>query len=154
MESEIIALKSKPELVKMVYDLLDKNRELKEKKPIVKEYEKPVVRYEKVKSVEVIRYIENKPIQKGIKDIISAVCLFFSMTEEEFLSDARLNKFVTARQVFVFIARKVGYTFVQIGAAMKRDHSTAIHHQYNFYKKVRKGIISEAALTFIERYEK
>lgn len=53
---------------------------------------------------------------------------FFGISRLEILASSRLAKYAVPRQVAMYLARKLtSRSFLQIGQAFSRDHSTVMH---------------------------
>lgn len=126
--SDIIALKPKPELVKMVYDLLDENRKLREAKEI-----KPItITKKRVKVVYLFHDI--KP--KKPDEVFDEVCEKLKLTKQQILSKKRTSNLLIARCLVCYYLKCSGCSLSEIGRILNRDHSTIINSlkKYEKYK--------------------
>lgn len=133
--SEIIALKSKPELVKMVYDLLDENRRLKIK-PIIQPKE---FKNNKIKIV----YLYPDTVIQSVDEIFKVVGDTLQLTKSQILSKRRYNTYCTARALISYKLHSQGMGLSEIGRLLNRDHSTIINSltKYEQIKNQYEGVI-------------
>lgn len=82
-----------------------------------------------------------------IKDIITAVCKKYNVTEQQLRERNRKPHLVTPRQVFCYVARELtGTSFCAIGRHIWRNDKTAKHaynqikNQLEVYKDLRKEV--------------
>lgn len=72
---------------------------------------------------------DTKPEPIKIEKIISEVAKTYNVTEEEILSERRTKSLVIARQVAMYISRKMtDLSFKQIGESFGKDHTTVLHN--------------------------
>ncbi len=72
---------------------------------------------------------DTKPEPIKIEKIISEVAKTYNVTEEEILSERRTKSLVIARQVAMYISRKMtDKSFKQIGESFGKDHTTVIYN--------------------------
>jgi chromosomal replication initiation ATPase DnaA len=62
-----------------------------------------------------------------VQDIVHCVAEHFHISVPMLLSESRVRKNVTARNVVYFLGRKAGYSFPEIGRAFNRDHSGVMY---------------------------
>lgn len=72
---------------------------------------------------------DTKPEPIKIEKIISEVAKTYNVTDEEILSERRTKSLVIARQVAMYISRKMtDLSFKQIGESFGKDHTTVLHN--------------------------
>lgn len=76
----------------------------------------------------ILQDLEN-PIDQNapLEEIARAVSTASGVTVSEMRSPNRERHNVIARQVFFYIGRRAGFSWMKLGQYMLRDHSTAIH---------------------------
>ena len=73
----------------------------------------------------------------SIEDIIKAVCATYDVTYADMLSRNKTQPLATARQVAMFLACKLtGNSFPTIGAAVDRNHTTAMYGTRSIQKRL------------------
>ena len=78
----------------------------------------------------ILNYLDDRSVTSlTVEQILDAVCAHFSLTTEELLSAGRKQNLVFARQVAMFLCRKLlGLSFPELGRAFGgRDHSTVLY---------------------------
>ncbi len=82
------------------------------------------------------RKVEALPVER----IRSLVAAKFNVSEDDLLSSSRKKKIALARQVAMYLCRKLGnYSFPKIAAAFNRDDHTTVMHAFNKVKKLRES---------------
>ena len=73
----------------------------------------------------------------SVDEIIKAVCATYSVTYADILSNNRPQPLATARQVAMFLARKLtGNSTQTVANAFKRNHSTIVHGTLTIQKRI------------------
>ena len=82
------------------------------------------------------RKAEALPVER----IRSLVAAKFNVSEDDLLSSSRKKKIALARQVAMYLCRKLGnYSFPKIAAAFNRDDHTTVMHAFNKVQKLRES---------------
>jgi chromosomal replication initiator protein len=84
-------------------------------------------------------HIEDEVIIKrlSIDDIVKAVCSTYDVTYSDILSNNRTQPLATARQVAMFLARKLtGNSLPSVANAFKRNHTTVLHGTQSVQKRI------------------
>lgn len=73
----------------------------------------------------------------SIDEIVKAVCSTYSVTYAEILSNTRTQPLATARQVAMFLARKLtGNSLPTVASEFKRNHTTVLHGSQVIQKRI------------------
>ena len=73
----------------------------------------------------------------SIDDIVKAVCTYYRVTEKEIRSSERPQPLATARQVAMFLARKLtGYSLQTIATNLDKKHCTVLYGTQTIQKRI------------------
>lgn len=72
-------------------------------------------------------YRRGTPIAAA-QSILHATCRDHGITLEEMQGYSRIPKYIKARREAIAAMHKRGFSLHQIGEAMRRDHTTIVHH--------------------------
>lgn len=73
-----------------------------------------------------------------VMQLVAEIASHSGVGEAEIRSKSRNKKLVGLRRIVIFRAREMGLSFIQIGRALRLDHSTIIHH-YQVERDARHG---------------
>jgi chromosomal replication initiation ATPase DnaA len=71
---------------------------------------------------------------KSINEIVTHICFKLKIDIKDFTSSNRKDILVYSRIIFANLCKKNGFTHVQIGNFINRDHSTITHYIKEFEK--------------------
>lgn len=65
--------------------------------------------------------------KRTFEDIVFVVCCHFKIESKLLSGRGRQSNIVAARHTAMYLLRKAGYTWMEIGKYFRKDHTTAIH---------------------------
>ena len=73
----------------------------------------------------------------SVEEVIKAVCAYYKFTYADLISSGRTQPLATARQVAMFLARKLTGTSAKATAEeFKREHTTILWGSQNIQKRI------------------
>lgn len=75
---------------------------------------------------------EEKATLQPIAEYLKSYCEVQGIDINDVVTKKRFKRNVRLRRDFAIAAHSVGYTFVEIGRVMKRDHTTIVHYFYHY----------------------
>lgn len=88
---------------------------------------------------------------KKIQTIISILCEYYGITDDQFNSKSRKNEIVQVRHLAVYMIRyEMGLTFREISEILKKEVSTVIRNFQNISNIIRHDIILQKEIKEIK----
>ena len=73
----------------------------------------------------------------SVEEVIKAVCSFYEIPYADMIGDGRTQPLATARQVAMFLARKLtGASSKSTAAEFKREHTTVLYGSQSIQKRI------------------
>lgn len=82
--------------------------------------------------------------------ILTAVAEVMELTPENIINGRRFPRTVLARQLAIYLLRKEGLSFSEIGLVLRKNHATIIHNLQRFETRLQKPEI----MSLIERVKR